>query len=231
MMGILALLFAGLAALFLLFETRPFGLENLPALPIAAGVLIVLVLTYFLTAKSSAIGLSKFGRLLAAALSISTFAAAGYYLSASQQLSKAVHAIAQSDGADNLADTKDGPRSVRLRKRDSGQFVARASINGTAVDLIVDSGASAIVLRYADAERAGIDTSALTFTTPLGTGNGAAFAAPVHLRSVTIGSVRVDGVEALVAKPGTVNESLLGMSFLRRLRSYDMAGDFLTLRQ
>lgn len=231
MMGILALLIAGLAALFLLFETHPGGLENLPALPIAAGVLTVLALVYLSTAKSSTVGFSKSGQLIAAAVGISVLAAAGYYLSASQQLSKAVHAITQSDGANMLADTKDGPRAVRLRKRDSGQFVARAAINGTAVDLVVDNGASAVVLRYADAERVGIDTSALTFTTPLGTGNGAAFAAPVHLRSVTIGSIRVDGVEALVAKPGTVNESLLGMSFLRRLRSYDMAGDFLTLRQ
>ena len=231
MMGILALLIAGLTALFLLFQTHSGALENLPALPMAAGVLTVLALVYMSIAKSNTLSFSKSGRLIAAALCISALTAGGYYLSASQQLAKAVHAITQSDGADIPVDTKDGPRAVRLRKRDSGQFVARAAINGTAVDLVVDSGASAVVLRYADAERAGIDTSALTFTTPLGTGNGAAFAAPVHLRSITIGSIRVDGVEALVAKPGTVNESLLGMSFLRRLRSYDMAGDFLTLRQ
>jgi aspartyl protease family protein len=37
-------------------------------------------------------------------------------------------------------------------------------------------------------------------------------------------------VEALVAKPGNLKESLLGMSFLRRLRSYEFSGDFLTLR-
>ena len=231
MMGFLALLIAGLAALFILFQTDTAALESLPPLPIAAGVVVLLVFAYLLTAKSSGDGSSKSGRIVLAAFCLSALAVAAYVLGAAQQISKAVHAVVQTDGTEVLSDAKDGPRAVRLRKRPNGQFVARAGINGTAVDLVVDSGASAIVLRYADAERAGIDTSALAFTTPLGTGNGAAYAAPIHLRTITIGSIRVDGVEALVAKPGTVNESLLGMSFLRRLRSYDMAGDFLTLRQ
>jgi aspartyl protease family protein len=37
-------------------------------------------------------------------------------------------------------------------------------------------------------------------------------------------------VEALVAQPGAMTQSLLGMSFLSRLRSYEFTGDFLTLR-
>ncbi len=45
------------------------------------------------------------------------------------------------------------------------------------------------------------------------------------------GCCELDDVEALVAKPGSLNENLLGMSFLRRLASYDLNGDFLTLRE
>ena len=45
-----------------------------------------------------------------------------------------------------------------------------------------------------------------------------------------MGAIRLTDVEALVAKPGTLRESLLGMTFLRRLRSYEFSGDFLTLR-
>ena len=37
-------------------------------------------------------------------------------------------------------------------------------------------------------------------------------------------------VDALVAQPGALTQSLLGMSFLSRLRSYEFSGDFLTLR-
>jgi aspartyl protease family protein len=123
-----------------------------------------------------------------------------------------------------------GDRAVRLRKHQSGHFLARGTVNGAPVSMLVDTGASTVVLKPADAERAGVDLSALTFSTPVNTANGMTFAAPVRLRSLGIGSIVLDDVEALVAKPGNLNESLLGMSFLRRLRSYEFSGDFLTLR-
>ena len=47
---------------------------------------------------------------------------------------------------------------------------------------------------------------------------------------ITKNNYIVKDVEALVSKPGNLNESLLGMSFLRRLRSFDFSGDFVTLR-
>jgi aspartyl protease family protein len=37
-------------------------------------------------------------------------------------------------------------------------------------------------------------------------------------------------VDALVAQKDALTQSLLGMSFLSRLRSYEFSGDFLTLR-
>ncbi len=71
----------------------------------------------------------------------------------------------------------------------------------------------------------------LTFNTPVVTANGTAYAASVRLRTVGVGPVHAEDVEALVVPAGSLNESLLGMSFLRRLGSYDLKGDFLTLRQ
>jgi aspartyl protease family protein len=62
------------------------------------------------------------------------------------------------------------------------------------------------------------------------TANGTTYAAHVRLRSVALGSIVVDRVDALVAPPGALKESLLGMNFLNRLRSYEFSGDFLTLR-
>lgn len=123
-----------------------------------------------------------------------------------------------------------GETAVRIRRRSDGHFTARGEVNGVSVSLLVDTGASTVVLKSADAERVGIDTSALSFTAPVETANGTAYAAPVRLRSIGIGPITVQGIDALVAKPGSVNESLLGMTFLRRLRSYEFAGDFLTLR-
>ena len=65
---------------------------------------------------------------------------------------------------------------------------------------------------------------------PVRTANGTAYAAAVRIKRMAIGGIVVDEVEALVSKPGALSESLLGMSFLKRLRSYEVSGDFLTLR-
>lgn len=126
--------------------------------------------------------------------------------------------------------TPQGEQAVRLRRRDNGHFIARGTINDTSLTLLVDTGASTVVLKPADAERAGIDIKSLSFTTPVSTANGTTYAAPVRLKSVSVGPLEVRDVEALVAQPGALSENLLGMSFLKRLRSYEFSGDFLTLR-
>ena len=124
----------------------------------------------------------------------------------------------------------DGEKAVRIRRSSRGPFVARANVNGTDISMMVDTGASSVVLKSADAERAGIDLKALKFTVAVDTANGTSFCAPVRLRSIEVGGIAFQGVDALVAQPGNLKESLLGMNFLRRLRSYDFSGDFLTLR-
>lgn len=123
-----------------------------------------------------------------------------------------------------------GERAVRIRGDGGGHFSALGSVNGASMRLLVDTGASTVVLKAADAEKAGISVDELSFTVAVQTANGTAYAAPVRLREVAVGPIVLDGVEALVAKPGSLNESLLGMSFLKRLRSYEVVGDFMTLR-
>lgn len=124
-----------------------------------------------------------------------------------------------------------GAVSVLLRRDARGSFVGQGRINSAAADFLIDTGSADVMIRHSDAERAGIDVAGLTFTTPVRTANGTVYAAPVRLRSVEIGLLRIEDLEALVAQPGTLNENLLGMSFLRRLTSYTLKGDFLTLRQ
>ena len=121
-------------------------------------------------------------------------------------------------------------RLVWLRRQSNGHFVARALINGGSIELVVDTGATTVVLRPVDAEQIGIDTHALNYSVPVETANGSAFAAPVKLHTVLVGSVGLAGVDALIAMPGALDQSLLGMSFLSRLKSYEFSGDFLTLR-
>lgn len=123
-----------------------------------------------------------------------------------------------------------GERAVRIRKRPDGHFFAKVKINSSQLQMLVDTGASSVVLKQADAERVGINIRELTFSVPVQTANGATFAAPVKLASITVGNIEFKNIEALIAKPGALKDSLLGMSFLSRLRSYEFAGDFLTFR-
>ena len=124
----------------------------------------------------------------------------------------------------------DSERSVRIRKRSDGHFVVKTQVNGVQLSMLVDTGASTVVLKPADAQKLGIDPDRLRYSVPVQTANGTTYAAHVRLRSLTLGSISLTDVEALVAKPGALKENLLGMSFLSRLRSYEFSGDFLTLR-
>jgi len=123
-----------------------------------------------------------------------------------------------------------GLTEVRIRKRLDGHFTATVKVNGKSLSMIVDTGASTIVLRPEDAKKAGIDVSRLTYRVPVLTANGRTIAARVRLDEVAIGPLDRKKVDALVAQPGALTQSLLGMSFLSRLRSYEFSGDFLTLR-
>jgi aspartyl protease family protein len=124
-----------------------------------------------------------------------------------------------------------GPgRTARIKRQWNGHFVAPVAVEGKTIDMLIDTGASTVVLRAEDAKRAGLDITRLNYSVPVQTANGRSFAAPVFLKNVSIGAVSVPGVDALVAKPGSLQTSLLGMSFLSRLRSYEFSGKYLTLR-
>ena len=123
-----------------------------------------------------------------------------------------------------------GESAVRIRRRGDGHFVARVTVNGATATMLVDTGASTVVLSQSDAKLLGIDTRRLKYTVPVQTANGLAYAAHVRLPSVAVGSISLVNVDALVAQPGVLKESLLGMTFLSRLRSYEFAGEFLTFR-
>lgn len=121
-------------------------------------------------------------------------------------------------------------QGVRIRRQWDGHFVANVNVNDVSVRMIVDTGASTVVLRPQDARKLGIDPDRLVYSVPVQTANGQSHAARVRLDKIAIGPLVYHKVEALVARPDSVHQSLLGMSFLSRLRSYEFSGDFLTLR-
>jgi len=93
--------------------------------------------------------------------------------------------------------------------------------------LLVDTGATLVTLTQADARTAGIDPGELVFNHRASTANGSARMAPVTLREVRIGQLSIYDVPAAVLEH--LNISLLGMSFLTRLESYEMRDGKLTI--
>ena len=109
---------------------------------------------------------------------------------------------------------------VIVNRRLSGEFAIAAKVNSARVTFLFDTGASLVVLTAADARKAGVKSGDLDYDVPVSTANGSALAAEVDLDRVAVGSIVMRNVRALVARPGALEESLLGMSFLERLRSY-----------
>lgn len=121
-------------------------------------------------------------------------------------------------------------RSVEVARTREGDFDINAQINGTRVALVLDTGASSVVLTHADARAAGLPLDLLDYSVNIDTANGRTRAAPVTLDRVTIGALEERSVEALVTQPGQLRTSLLGMSFLNRLQSWQVSGDRLLLK-
>lgn len=121
-------------------------------------------------------------------------------------------------------------RTVAVARTNGGDFALTAEVNGAPVAMVLDTGASSVVLTRDDAKAAGLPLEVLEYTVTIDTANGRTRAAPVTLDRIAIGSLTERSVRALVAQPGQLKTSLLGMSFLDRLRSWEVSGDRLFLR-
>src|SRR5262252_7737893 len=120
-------------------------------------------------------------------------------------------------------------RSVEVARAFNGDFDISAQINGARVAMVLDTGASSVVLTREDAKAAGLPLEVLAYTVPIDTANGRARAASVKLDRIAVGGLVERSVDALVAQPGQLKMSLLGMSFLNRLQSWEVRGDRLLL--
>jgi aspartyl protease family protein len=118
--------------------------------------------------------------------------------------------------------------AIAFRRAADGHFRAATEINGVSLRLIVDTGASQIVLTREDAARVGIAPDALRFDGRARTANGTVAIAPVRLDSVRLGPFSARDVRAAV-NGGELDESLLGMDYLDRFSRIEISGDRLLL--
>jgi aspartyl protease family protein len=112
------------------------------------------------------------------------------------------------------AGSKSSGSKIVLTAGDGGHFLTAGSINGKAVQFMVDTGATTVAMGAAEAKRMGIDYTAGK-PVRMSTANGATIGYLLTLSSVRIGDVEVQNVEAIVAQQ-SMPYVLLGNSFLTR---------------
>ena len=105
--------------------------------------------------------------------------------------------------------------SVTLPRARDGHYYLTATINGTPLRFVVDTGATDMVLTRADAEAAGLSPDNLNYLGRASTANGEVRTAYVRLDEVELGGVRDTDVPAVVNE-GEMRQSLLGMGYLQR---------------
>jgi len=123
-----------------------------------------------------------------------------------------------------------GPDAIAFALEADGHYHVYATVDGAMIPFLVDSGSSDIVLSPADARTLGMQPEALDYTTRAATANGEVRGAPFTIHTLKVGPIAMHDV------PATVNQaempvSLLGMEFLRRLRSWGVTDGRLTFQQ
>jgi aspartyl protease family protein len=121
-------------------------------------------------------------------------------------------------------------RAVQVARGQGGEFTLQAKINGVAAPMVVDTGATSVVLTYETAKAAGLPLELLDYDVDLETAGGHTRAARLTLDRVAIGNLVERSIPALVVPHGQMKTNLLGMTFLDRLESWEVRADHLMLR-
>jgi aspartyl protease family protein len=113
-----------------------------------------------------------------------------------------------------------GNRRVVLTADPRGHFQGTFRINGRKIEGMIDTGASVIAINRSSARKLGLSVSSSDFKYRVNTANGTIKAARVLLKRVELQSIRVQDVDAFVLDDKSLTGTLIGMSFLNKLNSY-----------
>lgn len=111
-----------------------------------------------------------------------------------------------------------------------GQYSLDLLIGGERAHMLVDTGATMVVISADLADRLGLSVEAGR-KWRVHTANGDSVATETVLPSVDLGSIYMKDVPALIAERSAGNVNLLGASFLKRLTSVESRNGLLVLRQ
>ena len=116
-----------------------------------------------------------------------------------------------------------GARQLVITASEGGGFYVMGKVNGQPVRFLIDTGASDTVLSPDDAVRIGINTASLRFDHMAETANGTGYGARYAADKVEVGPIAFNGVP-MVVNQAPMSASLLGMSVLSRLESFQVRG-------
>jgi aspartyl protease family protein len=120
-------------------------------------------------------------------------------------------------------------RAVQIARGQGGEFTLQARINGVNTPMVIDTGATSVVLTWETAKAAGLPLELLDYNVDVETAGGHTRAARLTLDRLAIGKLVERSVPALVVPRGQMKTNLLGMSFLDRLERWEVRADRLML--
>jgi aspartyl protease family protein len=133
--------------------------------------------------------------------------------------------MAEGRGEGNMVQSG---RELRIRKSDDGHFHVAASLNGTPVRFMIDSGATMTSISAATARRAHIEPGG-GFPVLLQTANGEVTAERGSADSLKVGTIERRG-HAVLISDSLGDMDVLGMNFLSSLSSWGVDGEWLVLK-
>ena len=113
-------------------------------------------------------------------------------------------------------------RRVSLEPDSRGHFIGEFKLNGRKIEALVDTGATAVAINLSTARRIGIAISRADLKSTVSTANGDTRATVVMIDRLDIGRISVEQVEAIVLEDRALSGALIGMSFLNRLKQFQV---------
>lgn len=118
--------------------------------------------------------------------------------------------------------------TIALKRAADGHFHVNVTINNREVEMLVDTGATIVLLDYKTAKDLGIDVYNLKFSSEFQTANGISYGAPIRIKEMQIANIVLNDVRAAITRVD-IGSSLFGMSALSQFYRYEITGDTLTL--
>jgi aspartyl protease family protein len=137
----------------------------------------------------------------------------------------------QATAQQPVTGTASDGNSATLYADSRGHFFTHIQVRGIAVKVLVDTGASLVALSTEDAAKIGFRASASDRKAQFNTANGRVTASLVRLPEVRLQNITVFDVEAAIMPPGAMQGTLLGMSFMRKLASFESRGPSMVMRK